>query len=308
MKKIYLFMVMALAVSFFSACSDDEDTIPSHADYNKFAPADADQSVEAKIRRDFKEQTNSYLIFNDTLSKEKTGEDMYGNPVYKVETLDINFALVGSGNSYIYTYDYIKDDAEKQKAANFVATHLARKLGGMMPFSILLVDRINCWEKDSYGNLVPAEDDYDGIVPHPLYVLGSRCLAVSVENGDAFDQEDYFESMLEDLVYKKLTADAYYLKDFFGAVENYDKVSYEYKDDLGYELGRNDDLARSLGFAKDYGYYKFCKDKEWDTRQFLNYLLTESESEIETEFAAYPICLKRFAIMRAQMEALGFKF
>lgn len=308
MKKIYLFMVMALAVSFFSACSDDEDMTPSHADYNKFAPTDADQSVEAKIRRGFKEQTNSYLIFNDTLSKEKTGEDMYGNPVYKVETLDINFALVGSGNSYIYTYDYIKDDAEKQKAANFVATNLARKLGGMMPFSILLVDRINCWEKDSYGNLVPAEDDYYGIVPHPLYVLGSRCLAVSVENGDVFDQEDYFESMLEDLVYKKLTADASYLKDFFGAVENYDKVSYEYKDDLGYELGRNDDLARSLGFAKDYGYYRFTNGTEWDTRQFLNYLLTESESEIETEFAAYPICLKRFAIMRAQMEALGFKF
>ena len=307
-KKIYLYLVMALMTFPFSACSDDEDTTPSHVDYNKFAPADDDQSVEAKIRRDFKEQTNSYLIFNDTLSKERSGEDMYGNPVYKVETLDIDFSLVGFGTSYIYTYDYIKGDAEKQRAANFVASNLARKMGGMMPFSVLLVERISCWKKDDNGNLVPAKDRWNNIVPNPTFVLGTRCLAISMENGEAFEDADYFSSMLEDLVYKKLSTESSYMQDFYDVIDNYQNVARSYKDDLGYDLGINDDLARSLGFAKDYNRYFFTYSKEQDARAFLKYLLAEPMSQIESEFAAYPICLKRFSILRDKMIEKGFNF
>ena len=308
MKKIYLYLMVALITIPFAACSDNEDTTPSYADYNKFAPADDDQSAEAKIRRDFKEQTNSYLIFNDTLSKERTGDDMYGNSVYKIETLDINFSQVGSGNSYIYTYEYIKDDAEKQKAANFVASKLAQKMGGMMPFSIMLVERIYCWTKDNNGNLIPASNKTYHIVPNPTFVLGNRCLAISIENGEAFDDDNYFNSMLEDLVYKKLSAESSYMQDFYDVIENYQHVARSYKDDLGYELGINDDLARSLGFAKDYSRYWFTDDKEQDAREFLKYLLAESMSQIESEFAAYPICLKRFSLLRSKMIEKGYNF
>lgn len=308
MKKIYLYLMMALVTLPFAACSDNEDATPSHADYNKFAPADDDQSAEAKIRRDFKKQTNSYLIFNDTLSEERTGDDMYGNPVYKIETLDINFSQVGTSDFYIYTYEYIKDDAEKQKAANFVASKLAQKMGGMMPFSIMLADRIYCWQKDNNGNLVPAYNKWNNIVPNPTFVLGTRCLAISIENGEAFDDDNYFNSMLEDLVYKKLSAESSYMQDFYDVIENYQMVARSFKNELGYEFVIDDDLARSLGFAKDKSIYWFTYDKEQDAREFLKYLLTEPMSQIESEFAAYPICLKRFSLLRSKMIEKGYNF
>ena len=187
MKNILYCFLMSVFSFAFCSCSDEEDTTPSHADINKFEPAADDHSEEAQIRRDFKAKTNSYLLFNDTLSKERTGEDMYGNPVYKIETLDIGYEMVGFGNSYVYTFDYINTDSEKQRAAQLAEKKLAKKLGGIMPYSLMLANRIYVWEYNNNGVLVPAEDSCDNIVPNPTFVLGSRCLAVSVENGEAYE-------------------------------------------------------------------------------------------------------------------------
>lgn len=308
MKKIFIFMVMALVVCSFSACSDDEDTTPSLLDVNKFAPAENDESVEAQLRRNFKEQTGSFLLFNDTLSKAKVGEDMYGKPVYKTELLDIEYSMLGFASDYTSTYDYLTNDAEKQKAANLVINKLAKKLGKMMPYSVILVNRINRWMNDGYGNMIPAEDDYDGIVPNPPYVMGSRCVAISMDNGAAYDDETYFDSMLEDIVYVALTADESYLKEFYGAVENYSKLVSSWKDEIGYEVGIDNEFARSLGFLNDYSDYKFAKNKEWETRQYLKKVMTESQEEFNEEYAEYPICQNRFATLRNKMIALGYHF
>jgi len=309
MKKIYYYIMLAVGVLALSSCSTDEDTTPSHVDVNKFAPADDDNSAEAAIRRDFKEKTNSYLIFNDTLSKERIGEDMYGNPVYKVETLDIGYEMVGYGNSYIYTYDYIESDAEKQKAAKFIEDNLAKKLGGMMPFSVLLANGVHVWIRNENGELEPAEDSYDHIVPNPDFVLGSRCWAFNMKDGTAYDDETFFTSMLEDIVYTKLMENGKaYTQEFCDVIENYDKYDYYDKEELGYEVKKDDDVARSIGFVKDYGRWYFSKDREWDTRQYLKYLLFDPYEDIEAEFARYPICLKRFSILRDKIKALGYDF
>ena len=308
MKKIYLYMLMALVAFAFSACSDSEDVTPSHADINKFVPAGDDQSVEAQLRRDFKEQTGSYLLFNDTLSKEKIGEDMYGKPVYKTELLDITYTMLGYGSDYTYTYDYLTTDTEKQKAANLVIDKLAKKIGKMMPYSVFLVNRINRWMNDGEGNMIPAEDSWDGIVPNPSYVVGARCYAISMDNGSAFDDANYFESLLEDIVYSVLTSDDSTLKEFYSAVENYNALVSSWKDEIGYEDEINDELARSLGFLNDYSVYKFAKNKEWETRQYLKKVMTVSQQEFNEEYAEYPICQSRYAILRNKMISLGFNF
>ena len=95
---------------------------------------------------------------------------MYGKPVYKTELLDITYTMLGYGSDYTYTYDYLTTDAEKQKAANLVIDKLAKKIGKMMPYSVFLVNRINRWMNDGEGNMIPAEDSWDGIVPNPSYV------------------------------------------------------------------------------------------------------------------------------------------
>lgn len=309
MKKIYLYVLLSLFAVAFASCSDKEDCTPSHADVNKFEPRADDTSVEAGIRREFKEKTNSYLLFNDTLSKEKTGEDMYGHPVYKVETLDIGYEMVGDGNSYIYTYDLIQNDAEKKKAAELVETKLAKKLGGMMPFSVILANKLYVWTRDSYGNLKPAYSKTYGIVPNPTFVLGTRCWAFSLENGDAYSDDTYFDSMLESIIYTKLMAKGKsYTQDFCDVIENYDSYDYYRKSKLGYENVKDEDLARRIGFITDYSARYFSKDREWDTRLYIQYLLTNTYDEIEKEFAPYPNCLKRFSILRDKILALGFNF
>lgn len=309
MKNILFCFLMSMFAFAFCSCSDEEDTTPSHADINKFEPAADDQSEEAQIRREFKEKTNSYLLFNDTLSKERTGEDMYGNPVYKIETLDIGYEMVGFGNSYVYTFDYINTDSEKQRAAQLIETKLAKKLGGILPYSLMLANRIYVCKYNNNGVLEPAEDSWDNIVPNPTFVLGSRCLAVSVENGEAYEDATFFDAMLEDIVYQKLNSKGNaFLQEFYDAVENYSRMTSTRKDRLGYERKVDDDLARSLGFAKDYNRNYFVYSMEWDTRQFLKILLSETQEEYEAQYAAYPICLKRFSVMRAKMQELGFNF
>lgn len=73
MKKAIYYWLLAFAVFSFAACSSDEDTTPSMADVNAFAPGDDDGSTLANIRREFYKSTGSYLLFNDTLSV-KDGE------------------------------------------------------------------------------------------------------------------------------------------------------------------------------------------------------------------------------------------
>ena len=104
MKKIFkaLFLALGMTVGLTTtSCSSDEDTTPSLADANGFAPADDDNSEEANLRRAFAKEVGSYLLFNDTLTKQQVSVDVNGKPVYKVETVDINYVMMGSSDNKI---------------------------------------------------------------------------------------------------------------------------------------------------------------------------------------------------------------
>ncbi|MGN1229273.1 MAG: hypothetical protein ACI4T5_06405, partial [Prevotella sp.] len=91
MKKIHILFAMLLisAITLIS-CSDNEDTTPSMADANVFAPAASDNSATAQLQRDFYKETGVYLLFTDTLTAVNGG---------KPELLDLGWTLSGSYGS-----------------------------------------------------------------------------------------------------------------------------------------------------------------------------------------------------------------
>lgn len=303
-KVIYLALVFAM---FVGSCSSDEDTAPSGLEgVNKFAPKDDDLSAEASMRRDFFKETGSYLLFNDTLSVVKTGEDAYGQPIYKEETIDLPFSFIGTGTSdYEYTYDYITDDAEKLKASNFVKDKLLLKLGKLCPYSVLVVRSISMWETLSDGSKVLVdEDSYYGTEPHPKYYLGSRCYAFSMDNGEAYSDEAYFDGILSKIIYDRVKAKGdTFIEDFTGLVSKYDGIVGGDKEELGYEYGRNYELANSLGFIKD-GYYYFVKADE-DLKSYVEAICTTSLEDFESQYSKYPICVQRFKVLRDKILSMG---
>lgn len=312
MKKVYIICLMAIvALGGFSGCSSDEDTTPSMADVNDFAPKDDDMSAEAELRRNFYQQTGCYLLFNDTLSVKQQGTDNYGKPVYQVQTVNVDFNIFNKGASvYRYTYDYITDDDTKQKAAKALKEKVIDRLGSMLPFSVLLVNGISQWTENKYGEWVLTEEsDYYGTNPHPIFRLGSRCYAFSIEGGEALEDPTFYDDVLCDIVKDKISAKGKtFLDDFKALVANYDDLVDDWydKEDKGYPLGKNDDLARSLGFLKDRNYY-FFPDEEMDVNGYINAVFSYSIEEFENEYANYPICIARFKVMREKIEGLGVK-
>ena len=298
MKKIFQAFFLALGITVgltATSCSSDEDTTPSLADTNGFAPADDDNSEEANLRRSFAKEVGSYLLFNDTLTKQQVSVDVNGKPVYKVETVDINYVMMGSSaNTYKYTYKYLAN-ADKQKAADAYKRTLGKKLGNINPYSVLLVDTINKWK------------NYDGvyeITGQESYLLGERCYVFSMNGGEAYTDDTYFDGMFEDILCDVFINKSGLLADYWSPVE---KLIDKYKTVLGYNEVYDHDVARSLGFLYDWNKWYFCTKKPNDLANYVHAVCTYSEEEFEQEFAAYPICIKRFKALRNAILAEGVR-
>lgn len=299
MNKKYIYAAMALALSMTTACSNDEDTTPSYVDTNGFMPSDDDQSEVAVIRREFRDKTGCYLLFNDTLSKQQKGIDANGNPYYDIKYVDVNYSMVS--NSYdINTYKYIADPTAMRKAAQTVKDKLVARLGSNLPFSFLLVDTIYNWKTDDYGNRELSSKN-----PYLTFKLGSNCCVVSLNGGLANDDDAYFKSMVCDIVYSKLSGNkGEEMTEFYAPVIDYvDK----YKDDLGYQRVFNDSIARTLGFYEDWSRYYFCIKKENDLKNYLTAVFTMTDEEFDGKFSNFPICQARFQKLKEILKNMGVK-
>lgn len=290
-----LFIVMGLA-----ACSDSEDTKPSLADVNGFAPDDNDNSLEAQIRRNFKEQTSCYLLFTDTLTKKQVSTDAFGKPVYDVELVDVNYLMMGySSSSYRLTYKYIKDDERKQRAAEVVATKLGGALGKLTPFSFLVVDSVSQWKQNDDLTYSLYKKN-----PHPHIVIGSRCFVVSLSGDDAFEQDSYFNDMFEAILLNLLLNRTTQLREYWEPVDGLIDKS---KESLGYERVYDNEIAKSVGFLSDWNRYYFCTSKKNDLSAYIHAVCTYSVADFDAEYANYPICVSRFHALRNYILSQGAK-
>lgn len=311
MKTKYLFVLLAMATMLFaSSCSSDEDVSPSHADINNFAPKDDDNSELANLKRDFYKATNSYLLFNDTLSHVQIATDAYGNPIYKTENVNIDYDLVGQGDQFSYQYTYIKDFATQKKAAEFIKDKILPKLPGKRPFSILVVNDMSQLSYNDNGVLAPTKRDLEyNQDPYPIVHQGVRCLSISLSDGKALNDKVFEAKILGYCAFLQIiTESTDFFKDFIAPVAKYNRYtsSWNYKSDFGYEEEYDEDLVRSLGFVQDDYSYRFPKKYD-DRLDYATAVFQYTEPEFETEFANYPICIERYKIMRQMLLDYGFK-
>lgn len=294
--------LLALLLLAFPACSSEDDLTPSYADENYYAPADADNSPTAQLQRAFYNDVHSYLLFSDTLHTASNGE---------TEILDMNFNYIASStSSYRFTYKYLTDYDARKAATDLLRTKLTSRLGTAVPYSFLLVDSISWWEKDDEGHWVLIEEDsYNGTAPHPSLVMNDRCYAISMNGGEAFDDDEYFTDIFATIL-KNIIARL--SDDDMAPFYAYSSKYYDaYEGDYGLSTdewdGDPDSVMWQYGFFSDtYGdYFPYQKDdlKKWETA-IVDYTL----ADFEAEFGSSATMMNKFRTLRSILKSKGIKF
>lgn len=269
------------------ACGgEEEDTTPSYADINGFAPADDDNSPTAQLRRDFYNQTGSYLLFKDTLIT-RTSDG-------RSELLDITYFIMGSidwQSDYEYTYEYIEDIEQQRKAAEYVQKYLIKRLGKNTPYSFFLVNDLHYY--DYYGRLRQRDK-----------VLGLRSYIISMGGGEAYeDPETYFGDMIVDIVKNSISrVPEEVMNQFYAFSEDY------YGNDVEGSLTDQE--------VWDLGMFYYIEDDRWgnhfyyestDLSLWLEAVLTMSPSEFEAEYGSSSVMMEKYTLLREIILDQGFE-
>lgn len=268
------------------ACGGEEDdTTPSYADINGFAPADDDNSPTAQLRRDFYNQTGSYLLFKDTLIT-RTSDG-------RSELLDITYFIMGSidwQSDYDYTYEYIEDIEQQRKAAEYVQKYLISRLGKNAPYSFFLVNDLHY---DYYGRLRQRDK-----------VLGLRSYVISMGGGEAYeDPETYFGDMIVDIVKNSISrVPEEVMNQFYAFSKDY------YGNDVEGSLTDQEvwDLGMFYYIADDWwGNYFYYEST--DLSLWLEAVLTMSPSEFEAEYGSSSVMMEKYTLLREIILNQGFE-
>lgn len=268
------------------ACGGEEDdTTPSYADVNGFAPADDDNSPTAQLRRDFYNQTGSYLLFKDTLIT-RTSDG-------RSELLDITYFIMGSidwQSDYDYTYEYIEDIEQQRKAAEYVQKYLISRLGKNTPYSFFLVNDLHY---DYYGRLRQRDK-----------VLGLRSYVISMGGGEAYeDPETYFGDMIVDIVKNSISrVPEEVMNQFYAFSKDY------YGNDV--EGSLTDQEVWDLGmfyYIEDDWWGNYFYYESTDLSLWLEAVLTMSPSEFEAEYGSSSVMMEKYTLLREIILNQGFE-
>ena len=279
---LFSFSIACLSV----ACGGEEDdTTPSYADINGFAPADDDNSPTAQLRRDFYNQTGSYLLFKDTLIT-RTSDG-------RSELLDITYFIMGSidwQSDYDYTYEYIEDIEQQRKAAEYVQKYLINRLGKNTPYSFFLVNDLHY---DYYGRLRQRDK-----------VLGLRSYVISMGGGEAYeDPETYFGDMIVDIVKNSISrVPEEVMNQFYAFSKDY------YGNDV--EGSLTDQEVWDLGmfyYIEDDWWGNYFYYESTDLSLWLEAVLTMSPSEFEAEYGSSSVMMEKYTLLREIILNQGFE-
>lgn len=87
-------MPLAVIGMLATSCSKDDDYLDVELSdpTDNFIPKADDDSETAQLRNQFKEETGSYLLFNDTIQHYLLGKDVNGELLYFNELLDVEYS------------------------------------------------------------------------------------------------------------------------------------------------------------------------------------------------------------------------
>ena len=298
MRKYILNIILPLAVmgGLATSCSkDDECQEVDLADpTNYFIPRDDDDSETAQLRRQFKEETGSYLLFNDTIQHYLLGKDVNGEDLYFNELLDVEYSTTSvNPTSKPYTYTYLKTYARQSQAVDFVKEYILSHFSdGLRPFSYLFVNAI--YGKDEWGNSTK-----------PYAVTGERAIVLALGGlsklTTAASKKKLANKHLLIIVGKIASDHSSYFTEFKSVSNGYYGVSFSVPDGM-----TKDEVGREYGFIGVPSIHLPTYDQ--DVKAYASLVLTYTDAQIETKYAKYPLVIQKAKLFRESLINMCYIF
>lgn len=300
MKKIQTCILYGFILSGLFACKKESELVPNAPLPNLFAPSENATDPTSLLCREFYKETGVYLLFSDTLKNEYIGTDVYGNPLYNTELVDLTY---GINSSFLWKFDftYSTKFEEQERAADLVKEKVLPVLNkDDYPYSFLLIDKFSAYTwmieegeemNDGYWSEGEEWDFYSGI----------RAMAISMSQ-----LLNNTESLVLDIrkaaIKKFLTAEK--LEDFYAyGKDYYGKYIWDFYSEEDFITATG-----ILGFYFDeYDYYVEVWGSESDLDCFLTRILEDSEEEFKEEYAGYDLVLTKYDMLKRLLSENGFE-
>lgn len=307
MKKIYAIAIVTLSLA---ACNSEDDIRPRNPEECYFENTYGSSDTDLLLQEDFFKRNNIYVVFNDTLRKEIAGYDSNNNPYYDVRLVDIGYGMNVNMNPNTETigFEYLTSEEDKVQGVKFLDEMILPSLGTpLRPFSFLLVNKIN-HAILQYGSMLP---------DNPIIYSGWRCSAIALPGIGTMsepEKESMRRTILQSIVVKAIgTLDQSIFEKFYSYCEPYYEKYALYDEaeafialhPTTYDLG----FLSAYSYGNDNGFYMYnFKAKNYDLDDYTAVLFSMSEAEFRTQYADYPIVLKKYDILKSIVEGLGVVF
>lgn len=300
MNRIYTFFICCMIALLATACSKENDLTPSgeNEDYFTVSPDAAD--IVSVTRREFHDRNGVHLLFTDTLRHEQRGTYNDGTPFWFTEMIDLGYAVTGSSTT-IYRLDYLTDQTAREAAAAFIETRVLPHLtNDFRPYSVLLLDQLYTYNSSrKTWILVNFCDNF-------------RCLVISTGAVIGYTEEEqkaFCQAMFLSIATSKISGlSTSELSEFYAFCEDY--YGYDY-DECDLPAGMDaDNITQedlyTLGFLNKVSYYFSYATSDRDS--YVKAIFNTGEEEFRATYAAYPVILLKYDIMKQIIRDMGFKF
>lgn len=296
MRNIHLH-ISYLLLLLLIGCKQEDALTPEAPVPNPFYPEDSETDIYSQLCRDFYTETNCYLLLSDTLKHEPNGTDIYGNPIYTTELLDLTYDVTSSVQ-WKFDFNYATDYEREKKACEILKDYILPAIDEQFhPYSFLLVESFRYYAYQiEDGEIVGRwTGPFDGD-----YYIGSRAMAISVSRL-LRDKEGLRGEIIRTIINKELTTTM--LKEFYSFGLEY------YGREIEGKFTSEEDAIAQTGIINvtdmGDGIYEMGGQQD-DLKRFLNAVLDQDETDFKTLYAEYDIVLKKYDILKQLLADLNF--
>lgn len=196
MKHLWYMLDLCLFFVGMVAC-DDSEKLENQIDFTSpyIIQDDSEDPIQHQ-RYLIYEKYGIPVFFNDTVSKSQIDIDRDGKPIFRYETLDLNWSFSSHNKDNIkYHVKYITDAKQQLQALNFIDVFLAEASRPMRPFAIFLPSSFEI------------EDINKKEITRPEFWSGFRVLVIpevqALEEGESVIR-DFSKQILRGMVKQKV--------------------------------------------------------------------------------------------------------
>lgn len=286
-------------------CKKEAQLSPSNEEEDLLVVKDNPSDPTDHAIYQFYQQTGIPSFYNDTLSRKQVG-DSAGLPRYFYPRLALAYSTATGVDPSI---GFVLP-ADKQKIIpllNLLKNELLPRIPTSIPVhSILFVDSLT---------IVPVIilPDAPSTLPVNAY-SGFNTLAIKIANPDTMSAEvkkSYLADILGAICFKSLgaSADINLSIDFY-SISRKAFGNEIYITDFSWNVPDPSKIPDDYGLIYYYSYFGYiltCSEQE-DLRAYLGAIFNYSTAAFSNLYAAYPVTIEKFNVVKAMVRRVGFQF